>query len=124
MQAFAKITRLDNLIIKCCGNEPSINLREMDVSKSILEGWQNEIIISCYSGTISIDKALKMLGYSYAMKKTPLNELKTKLNRLWIAKCKANDEFLEFTNELENSGYTFARSNDEKKQFEIHKKGA
>lgn len=124
IQAFAKIKRLDDLIIKCCGYEPSINLREIDVSKSNLEGWQNETIISCYANTISIDKALKMLGYSYTMKELPLNELKTRLNRLWIARCKANDEFLEFATKLNNSGYTFAWSSDERKQFEIHKKGA
>lgn len=52
-----------------------------------------------------------------------LLEFETRLNSLWITRCKANDELLAFAAELDNLGYTFEWSNDEKKQFEIHKKG-
>lgn len=50
------------------------------------------------------------------------NELECELNRLWIAKCKANDEFLEYIAKLDGLGYTISWSDEIKKQFEIHKK--
>lgn len=52
------------------------------------------------------------------------NELECELNRLWIAKCKANDEFLECIAKLDGLGYTISWSDEIEKQFEIHKKGA
>ena len=52
-----------------------------------------------------------------------LLEFETRLNSLWIARCKANDELLAFAAELDNLGYTFEWSDKNKKQFEIHKKG-
>lgn len=52
-----------------------------------------------------------------------LLEFETRLNSLWIARCKANDELLAFAAELDNLGYTFKWSDKDEKQFEIHKKG-
>ena len=57
------------------------------------------------------------------MKDLTLNELESKLNSLWIARCKTNEIFLEFVARLDELGYTFSWSDDERKQFKIHKKG-
>ena len=57
------------------------------------------------------------------MKDLTLNELESKLNSLWIARCKTNEIFLEFVAKLDELGYTFAWSDDEHKQFKIQKKG-
>ena len=57
------------------------------------------------------------------MKELTRNELESKLNSLWIARCKTNEIFLEFVARLNELGYIFAWSDDERKQFKIHKKG-
>lgn len=35
--AFENITRLDTLIEKCCGRNPKINLRMIDLNKALME---------------------------------------------------------------------------------------
>ena len=57
------------------------------------------------------------------MKELTRNELESKLNSLWIARCKTNEIFLEFVARLDELGYTFSLSDDERKQFKIQKKG-
>lgn len=54
-----------------------------------------------------------------------MNELENyeaELNRLWIERCKANDNLLDFIAKLQEMGYTIKMSNDVSKQLEIIKK--
>lgn len=52
----------------------------------------------------------------------PLNNkdyLEDRLNNLWITRCKANDELIDFIVELQNKGYTFTFSQEPTKQLEL-----
>lgn len=46
-------------------------------------------------------------------------ELESKLNELWIARCKANEELLDFCKFLIESGYKIEQSSNPAKQFEV-----
>ena len=45
--------------------------------------------------------------------------LEDELNRLWVARCKANDAFVDFIALLKQKGYTFKFSDLPTKQLEI-----
>ena len=59
--AFKNITRLDTLIKKCCGRNPKLNLRSLDLNNALMEEWQKTLILNAYGCEISIDWALKRL---------------------------------------------------------------
>ncbi len=45
--------------------------------------------------------------------------LEDELNRLWVARCKANDAFVDFIALLQKKGYTFKFSELPTKQLEL-----
>lgn len=49
------------------------------------------------------------------------NNLEDELNRLWIARCKINNEFIDFIARLQEKGYTFKFSDKIDKQLELVK---
>lgn len=49
-------------------------------------------------------------------------ELEAELNRLWIERCKANENLLDFIAKLQASGYIVKISDNVEKQLEIQKK--
>lgn len=61
MNAFTRIKSLESLIKKCCGREPAINLRSLDLSQANLKEWQKSLILQCYANQVSINKALQVL---------------------------------------------------------------
>ena len=56
--------------------------------------------------------------------KTHNSNIEDELNRLWIARCKANDAFLEFVDaQIISKGYSFKFADDcDNKQLVIYKR--
>lgn len=59
--AFANIKRLDTLIEKCCGRNPEINLKMIDLNDALMEEWQKTLILNAYGCKTDIVWALQIL---------------------------------------------------------------
>lgn len=60
-------------------------------------------------------------GYKQCKAEKGMLGLEAELNNLWVERCKANDKFLEFSQSLQDKGYTFEFSNDTAKQIILKK---
>lgn len=61
------------------------------------------------------------LNYTYSEQTKPCDNLEDELNRLWVARCKANDAFVDFIPLLKEKGYSFKFSELPTKQLELIK---
>lgn len=63
----------------------------------------------------------KKPNYTYSEQTKPCENLEDELNRLWVARCKANDVFVDFIALLKAKGYSFKFSELPTKQLELIK---
>lgn len=63
----------------------------------------------------------KFAGWCNNGGKSELEVLEDNLNKLWVARCKANDNLLEFCDFLVRKGYKFGFSDKPTEQLKITK---
>lgn len=54
MSGFLRIKKIETLIKKCCGREPEINLRMIDLEEANLSECEKTLILESYANKISI----------------------------------------------------------------------
>lgn len=61
------------------------------------------------------------INYIFSEQARHCDNLEDELNRLWVARCKANDAFVDFIALLKEKGYSFKFSELPTKQLELIK---
>ena len=94
--------------------EPTYNF-SIQMSKSMKE------FLSKPDNKGKINKLIKGLNDIYSEHAKRCENLEDELNRLWVARCKANDAFVDFIALLKQKGYSFKFSDLPTKQLELVK---
>lgn len=92
------------------------------LSKPDNKGKINKFIKELVEKSDSYKEFLKTeLNNIFSKQTKHCNNLEDELNRLWIARCKINNEFIDFIARLQEKGYTFKFSDKIDKQLELVK---